>query len=228
MKKSGYINHYLKIKKTYPSVLALKLFLGNNPGFNLKNEKPNVSTIIDIGFGDGRDIELFLELGFSVSGVEPDFDVVEHTLKKYHKFKDRLDLRVGSNMNTGYENDTFDIIYASASIYYLPSLKYNINDAFSEAYKICKPGGLLMGTLARNDIHTISEAEKVNRNVYILKDPFYGYRKGQVYHTYSDKSQIINDLVKVGFKDTIIYDYDVNWFGTRETLFIFVTKKPDK
>jgi len=130
--------------------------------------------------------------------------------------------------SNGYGNDTFDIIYASALIYYLPSLIDNINDAFSEAYKIFKPGGLLMGTLVRNDIHTISEAEKVNRTVYILKDPFYGYRKGQVYHTYSDKSQIMNDLVRAGFKYTIIYDYDVNWFGTREALFIFVTKKPDK
>ena len=82
-----------------------------------------------------------------------------------------------------------------------------------------------MGTLARNDIHTLSEAKKINANTFILKDPFYNYRNGQVYHVYSKKSEIEKDFKKVGFDNIMIYDYDVNWFGTHETLFIFIATK---
>ena len=225
MRKNAYRSHYLKINKTYPSVIALKLFLGNNPDFDIQKEKPNIKKIVDIGFGDARDIGFFLDLGYNVSGIEPDSNVVKHTINKFKDYDNKPDLKVGTNMKTGFKDSTFDVVYSSAAIYYLPSLEYSILDAFKESYRILQHDGLFMGTLARSDIHTVSEAEKINNNIFILKDPFYKYREGQVYHTYTNKSEIISDLSKTGFHDILIYDYDVDWFGTRETLFIFVAKK---
>ena len=32
-----YKDHYLNIKKVYPSVFALKIFLGKNPNFSLRD-----------------------------------------------------------------------------------------------------------------------------------------------------------------------------------------------
>ena len=225
MTNNRYRDHYVEINKTYPSVLALKLFLGNNPDFDIKIEKPVIKNIIDIGFGDGRDIGLFLEMGLHVSGIEPNIDVVNHTSQKYYKYRKKLDLRIGTNVNTGFNDNTFDVAYASASIYYLPSLEYSILDSLSEAYRIIKPGGLIMGSFARSDIHTVAEATKINNNIFILKDPYYKFREGQVYHTYNDKNEVLRDFGKIGFKNPLVYDYNVNWFGTRETLFIFVAKK---
>jgi tellurite methyltransferase len=225
IEKNGYRGHYLKINKTYPSVFALKIFLGNNPDFRLKEKYPNISKIIDIGFGDGRDIGFFLEQGYHVSGVEPDSKVVNHTIKKFKIYQDRTDLRVGTNMDTGFNSEVFDAVYSSGAVYYLPSLEHSIIDAFKESYRILRKGGLFMGTLARNDSHTLSGAKKINENTFILKDSFYNYRNGQVYHVYSNKSEIEKDFKKVGFNNIMIYNYDVNWFGTRERLFIFVTTK---
>ena len=231
MKKSkknggnGYRSHYLKIDKTYPSVFALKIFLGNNPDFRLKEKYPNISKIVDISFGDGRDIGFFLEQGYHVSGVEPDSKVVNHTRKKYKTYQNRTDLRVGTNIDTGFNSEVFDAVYSSGAVYYLPSLDHSIIDAFRESYRILKKGDLFMGTLARNGIHTLSGAKKINQNIFILKDSFYNYRSGQVYHVYNHKSEIEEDFKKVGFNNIMVYDYDVNWFGTRERLFIFLTTK---
>ncbi len=49
-----YRNHYLKEKQIYPSVFALKLFLGNNPNLSLQVNSFKGKKILDVGFGDGR------------------------------------------------------------------------------------------------------------------------------------------------------------------------------
>ena len=105
-----YSGHYLKIRSVYPSVLALKFFLGNNPEFSLRGENFKSKRILDIGFGDGRDLRLFLDLGFEVFGVEVSADVVKHTSEK---ISGAATLSVGFNNETGYSNDMFDYVYDS-------------------------------------------------------------------------------------------------------------------
>ena len=80
-----YRNHYLNIGKTYPSSFALKCFLGNNPELNLSRLDFSGKKICDIGFGDGRDLNLFLDLKMDVFGVEPDSTIVNHTKKKFYQ-----------------------------------------------------------------------------------------------------------------------------------------------
>jgi len=224
-KIDGYEDHYLQINKTYPSVVALKFFLGNNPDFTLRKICKPGDKVLDIGFGDGRDLNLFLDLGFKVFGVEPNEKIVKHTLEKLNKETDFIDLRVGSNMQTTFDSRFFDVVYSSAAIYYLPSQEHSILDALHESHRILKDSGYLVGSLCRSDSHAVRDAVKVNNNVFILEDPFYKFRKGQVYHTYNNHNEIINDFKEVGFSEIKIYDYDVDWFGTRETLFLFFAKK---
>lgn len=221
MANKPYRDHYLSISKTYPSVIALKFFLGNNPELNVKRSELIDKKICEIGFGDGRDLQLFLDLQMDVHGVEPDSTVVEHTQLKTPNSK----LRSGTNVSTGFENATFDYVYASASIYYLPSEKFTIHDALKEASRILKPKGLLCATFARADSHVTRGAEVVDKNTLILDDPFYGFRKGQRYHVYNNRAEIETDLLANGFKVLFIGDYDVDWFGTRETLFIVHASK---
>ena len=224
-KIDGYEDHYLKIDKTYPSVVALKFFLGNNPDFSLRNICKPGHRVLDIGFGDGRDLNLFLDLGFKVYGVEPNEKVVQHTVNKLKHQTNKPDLRVGNNMNTTFDDNSFDVVYSSGAIYYLPSQDHTILDALQESYRVLKKSGYFVGSLCRSDSHAVHGAIKLNNNVFILEDPFYKFRKGQVYHTYNNHSEIINDFSKIGFSEIKIYDYDVDWFGTRETLFLFVAKK---
>ena len=39
------------------------------------------------------------------------------------------------------------------------------------------------------------------------------------------KSEVKNDLLKSGFSNPIVCDYQVDWFGTKETLFMFFCQK---
>ena len=76
-----------------------------------------------------------------------------------------------------------------------------------------------------NDNHTTADAIKLDSNRLILEDPFYKFRKGQYYHVYNSQEELKTDLEIAGFKAIAITNYDVDWFGTRETLFLFVATK---
>lgn len=220
-----YRKHYLDIDTTYPSVFALKVFLGNNP--HLKNNKFSLKDkkICDIGFGDGRDLHLFHNLGMIVYGVEPDKEIVEHTRNKMFHEGSNVSLTVGTNVETGYQNSFFDIVYASGSIYYLPSEAFTIKDSLREANRILKFDGDLFVTFARSDSHVTQNAKSIDANTLILEDPYYNFRRGQRYHVYNNSHEIKNDLESSGFSVNYIADYDVDWFGTRETLFLCHAKK---
>ena len=161
-----YIEHYLKINHTYPSVFALKMFLGKNPLLNMKEVIFKNKTILDIGFGDGRDLNLFLDLQFNVYGIEPSPDVVKHTIKKFLNMENKPQLSAGTNINTNLKDNFFDFIYASGSIYYMPDQNKTITDAFSESYRICKKQGYFLGTLAKNNTHAVLNAEEILEAMY--------------------------------------------------------------
>ncbi|MEH6632613.1 MAG: methyltransferase domain-containing protein [Halopseudomonas aestusnigri] len=223
-----YVEHYLNTSNVFPSVLALKLFMGNNPNFSFKEHELKGKKILDIGFGDGRDLYLFNHLNMDVYGVEPDERVVKHTQDKLRKLGFTPKLKTGHNNNTGLDNNTFDIIYASSSIYYLSSLEDRIIDALSHCYDILKTDGYFVGSMCRSDCFVTDEAVKLDENRLILEDPYFKFRKGQHYHVYNSQDEIRCDLMKCGFKVVSLSDYDVDWFGSRETLFLFVAQKSDR
>lgn len=220
-----YIDHYLRISKVYPSVLALKLFLGNNPDFSFKNHDLSGKKILDIGFGDGRDLALFCELGMNVFGIEVDPDVVKHTASKFKSYGLSVSLQQGVNKETGFRDSSFDILYASASIYYLLDETHRIQQTYEHCSNILKTGGYFVGSVSCSDNHTVVDAIKLDNNRLILEDPFYKFRKGQYYHVYNSQEELKTDLEAADFKPITITNYDVDWFGTRETLFLFVATK---
>ena len=220
-----YIDHYLSIGEVFPSVLALKLFLGHNPNFSFRDKDLKGKKILDIGFGDGRDLDLFCKLEMEVYGVEVDPKVVEHTSSKFKSRGLSVSLQTGTNNKTGFQSEVFDIIYASASIYYLLDKTHRIQQTYEHCSNILKTGGYFVGSVSCSDNHTAVDAIKLDNNRLILEDSFYKFRKGQYYHVYNSQEELKTDLEIAGFKAIAITNYDVDWFGTRETLFLFVATK---
>ena len=214
-----------KIRSNNTSVFALKMFLGNNPDLDLRDEDFHGKLILDVGFGDGRDLVLFHNLGFEVFGVEVDEQVVEHTKRKLQSSGMRTTLSVGYNDETGFGRNSFDYVYSCAALMYLRSEESNIHKTLSHIHEIVKPGGRFLGTFTRSDSHITRDSTKIDQNRIICKDPFYRQREGQLYWLHHSESEVESDLLNAGFSDCKVYDYDVDWFGTKETAFIFVATK---
>lgn len=222
---AGYKNHYLNITKTYPSVLALKLFLGNNPEFTMRNVDLENKKILDLGFGDGRDLSLFTTLGLDVYGVEVLSEVVSHTQKQFDQIDANVTLKQGVSVRTGFEKDFFDIVYAAGSVYYLLDENAHIRQALSHVQEVLKKDGLFLGSLARSGTHVVKGSEKIDKNRIVLKDSFYKVREGQYYHVYNTMDEVKEDFDACGFDIISLTESDVNWFGTNESLYFFVAKK---
>jgi SAM-dependent methyltransferase len=219
-----YIKHYQEIDKVYPSALALKIFKGKSPLFDFRSLDFSKLKILDLGFGDGRDLQLFVDLGFQTYGCEPNQDIVSHTINKH--ISPNLILKAGKNTEIPFEDNYFDFIYASASIYYLSNQDASIEDALKESNRCLKKGGYLIFTATTRNNHYIESAEKISKNVYKLQDPYFNQRPGQLIHVYNDEKEIFNDLARLGFAhDSFVGKFSADWLGVHESLFIVVSKK---
>ena len=88
-----------------------------------------------------------------------------------------------------------------------------------------KSGGYFLGTFTRFDSHIQKDSKKIDKNRIIVKDKFYKVREGQLYWLHNTKKEVEKDLLEAGFLNYKVYNYDVNWFGTRETMYLFYAKK---
>ena len=217
----NYIRHYQSIIEVYPSVLALKMFLGRNPELDLRGVPKEGRSILDVGFGDGRDLILFHKLGFDVYGIEVNDAVVSHTRDKLSRAGINANLSVGYNEETGFAAGTFDFVFANASLMYLRSERSSIHRTLDHVREILKPEGCLLGTFTAVDSHISKGGRRLDRNRIVCEDSFYKQRKGQMYWLHHCKEEVENDLLNSGFNSIKVHDFDVDWFGTREKAFIF-------
>ena len=220
-----YRKHYLNINSCYPSVFALKFFLGRNPELNLANVNFSGKKILDIGFGDGRDLKLFQNLGLKTYGIEVDEEVVAHTYQKFPDKKNPLTLTTGFNDSTGYPSRSFDFVYSSAALMYLRSETITLQLILRHVHDILKKDGWFFGSFTKSDSHITEGAKTIDCNRLYLSDPFYKQREGQIYYVHHSKKEVSTDLENAGFLECKVFEYRADWFGTLESAFIFSARK---
>jgi SAM-dependent methyltransferase len=220
-----YKDHYLNINKVYPSVFALKFFLGKNPNFSLRDYDFKGKKILDIGFGDGRDLLLFNDLGFYSYGVEVNKEVVEHSAKKFKEMGRDIKVSFGFNDQTGFKDNEFDFVYGLATLMYLRNEDILINNVISHVYNILKKDGFFIGSFTRADSHVTKESKLLDKNRIIMKDPFYKQREGQIYYLHHSREEVVKDLKSAGFKNILVSEFSADWFGTEENHYLFVARK---
>lgn len=227
MLSDNYRRYYLSTDSVFPSVFALKFFLGRNPGHDSRDiENLKNADILDVGFGDGRDLALYASLGMNVFGVEIDEEVVLHTQEKFRGIIPEQNLKVGTNRDTGFDPHLFDYVTAFATLPYLENETVSIDSVLTHIRTLLKKpnsnskGGYLFCTLARHGTHVLRGARSVDSNTFVLDDPFYKFRQGQRYYAFSEPEQVENRFQLNGLSCDAIHAYEVDWFGTLERLFI--------
>jgi len=229
---SDYTSHYKNLDKTvFPSEWIVRSFLGkyknytspsrNNKDSELKREVYQGKKILDIGYGDGRNLSFFNALSMDVYGVEPFEQVVSHSSKLFPW----ANLSIGQNCNLPYSELFFDYVIASHSIYYL-NKDQTLFDSLKEVYRVLKPKGNLFFTVPTSKNHTLKGAKKfAQTNQWILEDAFYKVRKGQIIETVESETNLIILLSKLGFDNISIAKWHVDWWGTIEDSFLVYCEK---
>ena len=223
---SGYIEQYKRLDQhVYPSEWVIRAFLGkyknySSPSRNKKNFLLDKSIyknkrILDLGYGDGRNLIFFKDLGMNVNGVEPFQEVVSHS----NKIFPWANLKKGKNCKIPFKNEEFDYLVASHSIYYLDEGQ-TLLESLSEALRVLKSQGNIFFTIPTSSNHYIKNAEKFSSNQWKIKDEFYNVRYGQIIETIDNAEQLDAILNKLPIKSYDFGFWDVDWWGTKESSYI--------
>ena len=92
----------------YPVEFVVRAFLGNYP--RLKSDNPTIAGkwVLDLGFGDGRNMPLLHNLGMQVFGVEISQEICDLTHARMRRLGIDITTWVGRNDNIPFDAGFFD------------------------------------------------------------------------------------------------------------------------
>ncbi len=211
-----------KISKLYPNEFVIRIFKGNYPNFKiLKKEKYKKKKILDLSFGDGRNLFFLKDLGFNVYGTEISQKIVDN-LKKKNLTKD-IKLEVGNNSSLPFKNNYFNYILAWNSFYYLQK-KTSIFDNLTEISRILKKDSFFIGSIPILNTYYFKKNKKINRYKYQIKNDYLNIRNNSYLCGIKNEKDLRN-ILKVNFKKINIAHSFNNYFGIEENLLVFCCKK---
>lgn len=219
-----YETHYAKREpsKIYPTEFVVRTFLAQYPYLNFK--KPiHQDKILDIGFGDGRNMAFLCDYGLSVSGIEITQGIVEQTKMRLAKLGYNPDLRVGRNSDIPFENEEFDYILACHSCYYCDEGE-TLFDNLKEYTRVLKKNGFLIASVANKSSYIFNDAiQQTDGSLLVTHDP-YNNRNGYRLHAFDNKSDLQTYFSPL-FKNFSFGSADNDYYGISERVFWVVCQK---
>jgi len=230
--KTGYTEFHLKktSRHLYPTEWVIRTMLGSYPNLKLDKSNYNGGKILDLGFGDGRNMALLSNCGLQVYGVEITEETVELGRRSLDLVNVSAELKVGNNRQIPFDDGFFDYILASSSCYYVDG-DSSFEDNMREINRVLKPKGTLIANFPAfidNDKIPISfileNAEKTSDGHVIIHNDIYGIRNGYKFKAFSSPQELENYFSE-GFQDISIGVCIDNYYGVEINQYILAAQK---
>lgn len=209
--------------KVYPSEFVVRILLGDYPELNFKKPEAGES-ILDIGFGDGRNTVLLCDLGLDVHGIEITEEIVGQTKMRLKKLGHHPDLRNGRNNCIPYEDDSFNYILACHCCYYCDEGDTLI-DNLREYHRVLKKDGVLIASIADSESYIFKNASRLSDGTWRINNCPYQNRNGYRLQAFGEKSEI-EDYFSSLFTNFCLGRSRNDYFGIDEKIFWIVCNKP--
>ena len=208
----------------YPTEWVVRTIAGGKyPTLSLDRSAFPGSKILDLSCGDGRNIELLLDLGFEVHGTEISLSQVELLAEKGERLGWPVHFSVGNNASLPFEDEAFDYILACSSMYYL-DVGVEWETVLAEVSRVLKPGGLLFANFPDRENSVLLEAKfKPDGTAVIGQDPF-NLRNGIRFMTAQSVEDVQNRMGS-GFLVQSAGHQANDYYGLMVSGYIFVAKK---
>ena len=171
--KTKYSDLYLEERKglLWPTEFVVRALLGKNYEFG---DSSKANTALDLGFGDGRNLELLTSLYPSVYGLEISEAICQKASARFPDVK----------FLTGYSHDiasadsSFDLVLAAHSIYYCDFSR--IEENFEEVNRVLSKSGRFVFSILKRDSYLVANSKLLEDDyVRVLGDPL-GVRNGSL------------------------------------------------
>ncbi|MBL0049429.1 MAG: class I SAM-dependent methyltransferase [Bacteroidetes bacterium] len=230
--KNKYTEFHLKKAShhLYPTEWVIRTMLGTYPNLKLDKTHYNGGKILDLGFGDGRNLQLLRNCGLKVYGVEITPETIALGKQNIEYLNVEAELRVGSNSNIPFEDSFFDYILASSSCYYLDN-NSSFDDNLNEISRVMKKGATLIANFpAFIDIQEVPVSFILKDSIaladdhVIIKGDIYGLRNGYKFKTFSSEQSIHNYFSRA-FENISVGVCMDNYYGVQINHFIVTAQK---
>src|ERR1035437_1956416 len=220
--KNKYTEFHLKKASShlYPTEWVIRTMLGNYPELKLDKSNYQDGKILDLGFGDCRNISLLHNCGLNIYGVEITEETVALGLETARNLKLKVDFRIGSNISIPFEDGCFDYILASSSCYYIDN-NATFNDNLHEILRVLKKGGSFIANFPAfvpfKNIPVsfiLQDAILQDHGHVIIKNDIYGIRNGYKFKSFHSKEDV-KEFFDLYFDDISIGVCMDNYYGVQ-------------
>jgi SAM-dependent methyltransferase len=207
----------------YPVEFVVRAFLGNYPRHKTNAASYPGKLVLDLGFGDGRNMPLLFNLGMQVSGVEISQEICDLTERRMKALGVGVDLKVGRNHAIPYSDGFFDTVLACHACYYVdPGTRFA--DNLREIARVLKPGGSFVFSAPIGTSYIMRGAKDLgDGHMEIANDP-YGVRNGYVLRKFDSDAEI-RAALSPAFADFEIGSCRNDFWGIEEHVWVVVCRK---
>lgn len=207
----------------YPVEFVVRTFLGTYPNLKMDRSSYAGSKILDVGYGDGRNMPLLHNLGFQVYGVEISSEINELAEERMKRLGVPVTVKVGRNVSLPFDNGFFQYVLACHACYYVDE-GTRFEDSLAETYRVLAPGGVYICSVPMHDTYILQDAEKLGDGYYKIKSDPYNYRKGTIFRAFESREEIAQTFGS-RFEDLRIGFCDDDFYGIRQKVWIVTCKK---
>lgn len=220
--KENWSNQYQKhIKKqVYPTEWVVRTIAGGAyPNLKLDKGLYIGKKILDMSCGDGRNLQLLLDMGFEVYAAEISEEIISPLKNKYPHVK----FAVGLNNKQPFENKYFDYILSCSACYYLEA-DTNFQDNLNEIVRILKPDGYFFGNIPDLTNSVVSNAIVDDLGAALITNDPFNLRNNYRFQVYSNKNDLTKALSFV-FKNISIGSFIEDFYGLTVSGYMFVAQR---
>ena len=190
--------------------------LGGSYQFNEHSENHSA---LDLGFGDGRNLQLLESLYTSVYGLEISEAICDEARVRFPN----VEFLNGFSHQIKTESSFFDLVLAAHSIYYCDSSK--IEDNLREVNRVMKIGGRFIFSLPKQNSYLIETSELQPNNYAKVKQDPLNIRNGSLLKFCKSEEELYLLLKETGFNNISIGASENNWWGIHEFCWIVSCNK---
>ncbi len=207
----------------YPTEWVIRTMLGKYPHLHLNTGGYKDAKILDLGFGDCRNMPLLSNCDFDIYGVEISNEIISMANKKLEELSIEATLKVGSNTNIPFEDSFFDYLLACHSCYYVDK-DTSFNDNLKEMARVTKTGGKVVASLPAPDNFILKDCKRLDDGHVIITNDIYGLRNGYVFRAFESENEVIRTFKKE-FADATVCKCMDNFWGVQINFFIVTATK---